>query len=389
MASAPVSFRLSVLDQSPVAQGSTPAQALANTLDLARLADRLGFHRYWLAEHHGGPMLAGPSPEALIGPIAAATGRIRVGSGGVMLPHYSPLKVAETFSVLAGLYPGRIDLGIGRAAGTDPLTTFALQRDRRQAAPDDFPQQLAELLGYLDDSLPSDHPFARLARMLPGRPARPEPWLLGSSPQSAIWAAELGLPYAFADFINSDGAQIAALYRERFAASFPEGEHEHAGARPRTAVGVWVICADTDEEAERLAASGRMTFTMLRRGQLIAVPPPEQALRFLAAEARARERSQAGAGERPHPGRRAVVGSPETVRAELERVVESYGAEEAIVVCITYEHEARRHSYELLARAFALGAASAAPAAPGSAPAGPGAPESATPAPAGAEALSA
>ena len=347
MASITPPFRLSVLDQSPVSQGSPPARALANTLDLARLTDRLGYHRYWVAEHHGGPMLAGPSPEALIGPIAAATSRIRVGSGGVMLPHYSPLKVAETFSVLAALFPGRIDLGLGRAAGTDPLTTFALQRDRRQAAPDDFPQQLAELLGYLDDTLPSDHPFARLAGTLPGRPERPEPWLLGSSPQSALWAADLGLPYAFADFINPEGAEIAALYRERFA------EHEHPGA-PRTAVGVWVICADSDEQARRLASSGRMTFTLLRRGQLIAVPPPEQALRFLAAEARARERSQAGAGERPRSGRRAVVGSPETVRAELERVVESYGAEEAIVVCITYEHEARRHSYELLASAFAL-----------------------------------
>src|SRR6195256_4594468 len=156
-------LRISVLDQSPIAQGSSGAQALRNTLDLARLTDRLGYHRYWVAEHHGGPMLAGPSPEALIGPIAAATSNIRVGSGGVMLPHYSPLKVAETFTILAGLFPGRIDLGIGRAAGTDPLTTFALQRDRRQASPDDFPQQLAELLPYLEDSLPDDHPFQRLA----------------------------------------------------------------------------------------------------------------------------------------------------------------------------------------------------------------------------------
>src|SRR5687768_16523890 len=180
---------LSVLDQSPIAEGSTGSQALQNTLDLARLTDQLGYHRYLVAEHHGGPMLAGPSPEALIGPIASATERIRVGSGGVMLPHYSPFKVAETFSLLAGLYPGRIDLGIGRAAGTDPLTTFALQRDRREAAPDDFPQQLAELLAYLDDSLPEDHPFARLAPHLPGRPEKPEPWLLGSSMQSAIWAA--------------------------------------------------------------------------------------------------------------------------------------------------------------------------------------------------------
>jgi luciferase family oxidoreductase group 1 len=327
-----------VLDQSPISQGSSGAQALANTIDLARLADRLGYHRYWVAEHHGGPMLAGPSPEALIGPIAAATERIRVGSGGVMLPHYSPFKVAETFSLLAGLYPGRIDLGLGRAAGTDPLTTFALQRDRRQGAADDFPQQLAELLGYLEGSLPPDHPFARLAETLPGLPETPEPWLLGSSAQSALWAAELGLPYAFADFINPRGAEIAGLYRERFA------EHEHAH-RPRTAVAVWVICADSDEEARRLAASGRMTFTLLRRGQLIAVPPPEDALRFLAAD----DRDPAA----PRSERRAVLGSPASVRGELADVVERYGAEEAIVVSITYEHAARWRSYELLAEAFA------------------------------------
>jgi luciferase family oxidoreductase group 1 len=341
MAGTSAPFPLSVLDQSPIPEGSTGAQALANTLDLARLTDGLGYHRYWVAEHHGGPMLAGPSPEALIGPIAAATTRIRVGSGGVMLPHYSPLKVAETFSVLAGLFPGRIDLALGRAAGTDPMTTFALQRDRRQAAPDDFPEQLTELLGYLDDRLPPDHPFARMARTLPGRPHKPEPWLLGSSPQSAIWAGELGLPYAFADFINSEGAEIAALYRERFA----EHEQAHPEAEPRTAVAVWVICAETDEEAQRLAASGRMAFTLLRRGQLIAVPPPEKALRFLESEQR---------GGEPRAGRRTVVGSPQTVREQLEQVVADYGAQEAIAVCITYEHAARRRSYELLAEAFAL-----------------------------------
>src|SRR5437660_191188 len=177
-------MRLSVLDQSPISEGLTGADALHNTIDLARLADALGYHRYWVAEHHGGPMLAGPSPEALIGPIAAATDGIRVGSGGVMLPHYSPFKVAETFTILAGLYPDRIDLGIGRAAGTDPLTTFALQRDRRQAAPDDFPQQLAELLRYFEDDLPEDHPFRHLAKTLPGLPELPTPWLLGSSEQS-------------------------------------------------------------------------------------------------------------------------------------------------------------------------------------------------------------
>src|ERR1700689_2480892 len=253
------SLRLSVLDQSPVSEGSSAAQALQNTIDLARLADQLGYHRYWVAEHQGTPGLASAAPEALIGPIAASTERIRVGSGGVMLPHYSPLKVAETFSLLAGLFPGRIDLALGRAAGTDPLTTYALQRDRRQAAPDDFPEQLAELLGYLYDRLPADHPFARLAKTLPGRPQIPEPWLLGSSQQSALWAAELGLAYAFADFINPKGAEIAALYRERFA------EAEHADAHPEVAVGVWVVCADSDEEAKRLASSARMTFTMLRR----------------------------------------------------------------------------------------------------------------------------
>ncbi len=199
--------------------------------------------------------------------------------------------------------------------------------------------------------------LARQAKTLPGRPHRPEPWLLGSSQQSAIWAAELGLPYAFADFINPRGAEIAALYRERFAASSPEGEREHAGARPRTAVGVWVICADSDEEAQRLAASGRMTFTLLRRGQLIAVPPPEQALRFLASEDERGGEGRGGeerGGDAPRSGRRAVVGSPQTVRTKLAEVVDSYGAEEAIVVCITYDHEARRRSYELLAESFEL-----------------------------------
>src|SRR5439155_87415 len=203
--------RLSVLDQSPVSEGSSGPEALRNTIDLARLADELGYHRYWVAEHHGGAMLAGPSPEVLIGPIASATERIRVGSGGVMLPHYSPFKVAESFSLLAGLFPGRIDLGLGRAFGTDPMTAFALQRDRRQASPDDFPQQLAELLGYLNGTLPDDFPFQRLAEALPGGPEKPEVWLLGSSDQSAIWAQELGLPYAFADFINPEGANPADL----------------------------------------------------------------------------------------------------------------------------------------------------------------------------------
>jgi luciferase family oxidoreductase group 1 len=329
-------MRLSVLDQSPISAGSTGPQALANTLDLARLADELGYHRYWVAEHHGGPMLAGPSPEVLIGPIAAATERIRVGSGGVMLPHYSPLAVAESFSLLSGLFPGRIDLGVGRAAGTDPMTTYALQRDRRQASPDDFPEQLSELLAHLEDSLPADHPFARISRSLPGRPEAPEPWLLGSSPQSAIWAAQLGLPYAFADFINRDGAAIATDYQRRF----------DPGVRlpaPRTAVATWALAADTEEEAWRLTASSRMAMAMLRRGRLIAVPPVEQALRFLEAEGEAVGRS-----------RRITAGTPEQVRAGLETLAQQYAADEVIVVTITHDHGARRRSYELLAEAFGL-----------------------------------
>jgi luciferase family oxidoreductase group 1 len=330
-----VGMRLSVLDQSPISQGSTGAQALRNTIDLAQLADRLGYHRYWVAEHHGGAMLAGPSPEVLIGPIASATERIRVGSGGVMLPHYSPFKVAENFSLLAGLYGDRIDLGIGRAAGTDPTTSRALQRDRSAPPRDDFPEQLAELLAYLEDAVPAEHPFARLAA-LPGLPERPQPWLLGSSAQSAIWAAQLGLPYAFADFINPDGAEIAALYRERFDTTLRLQAQ-------RTAVAVWALAADTDDEAEQLAASAKMAMAMLRRGRLIAVPPVDTAVRFLASD-KAPARAQ----------RRTVVGTPERVRTGIEAVAAHYGAEEVIVVTITYSHAARRRSYELIAQAFDL-----------------------------------
>jgi luciferase family oxidoreductase group 1 len=332
--------RLSVLDQSPISQGMTGAQALNNTLDLAHLTDALGYHRYWVAEHHGGPMLASASPEVLIAAIASTTERIRVGSGGVMLPHYSPFKVAETFTILAALYADRIDLGLGRAAGTDPLTTFALQRDRRQAAPDDFPQQLAELLAYLDDSLPDDHPFQRLAKTLPGHPALPAVWLLGSSPQSAIWAAQLALPYAFADFINPGGEEIARSYRERFIAAHGSPQY------PTTAVAAWVLCAETDEEAQRLAASSRMTLTLLRRGELIPVPPPEDAIAFLEREGKPVSGNL--------PGRRGIIGSPETVRAGIEKLAADYGADEVIIVTITYDHATRLRSYELVADAMGL-----------------------------------
>jgi luciferase family oxidoreductase group 1 len=332
--------RFSVLDQSPIPEGQTGIHALRNTIELAQLADRLGYHRYWVAEHHGGPMLAGAAPEVLIGPIASATNGIRVGSGGVMLPHYSPFKVAEVFSILAGLFPGRIDLGVGRAAGTDPLTTFALQRDRSQASPDDFPQQLAELLGYLDDEMPADHPFARLAKTLPGRPAKPERWLLGSSAQSGIWAAELGLSYAFADFIYPEGAQIAADYRTRHAAT-------HSDHAARTAVAVWAIAAESDEQAQYLASSSRMAMRMLRQGQLIAVPPPEKAIKYLRSIGQPTDHGFTD-------GRRGVIGSPVKVAAQLNEVGDAYGADEVIVVTITYDHEARKRSYELIAEAVGL-----------------------------------
>jgi luciferase family oxidoreductase group 1 len=331
-----VPLRISVLDQSPIAEDGSGATALRNTVDLARLTDELGFSRYWVAEHHGIPMLASAAPEILIAEIASVTARIRVGSGGVMLPHYSPLKVAETFSILGGLHGDRVDLGIGRAPGSDRETMFALQRDRRQVSPDDFPEQLAELLAYFEDDFPADHPFARLAA-LPGAPGRPDVWLLGSSPQSAIWAGELGLPYSVADFINPGAAENARLYRERFQAS-------RRRSRPEVTVCVSAICADTDEEARRLASSQRMAITLLRRGRLIAVPAVEKALAFLENE---RDGDVAA-------GRRVVVGSPQAVRSGLEEVAAEYGADEVLVVTITHDHAARRRSYELIAEAFGL-----------------------------------
>jgi luciferase family oxidoreductase group 1 len=333
-----MSFRLSVLDQSPIAEGSTGADALRNSVDLAQAAERAGYHRYWCAEHHGTPMLACASPEVLIAAVAAATTRIRVGSGGVMLPHYSPLKVAETFSMLSALYPSRIDLAIGRAPGSDPLTAFALQRDRRHPAPDDFPQQLAELLAYLWNRMPSDHRFARLAS-LPGGGYRPDVWLLGSSSQSGEWAAELGLPYAFADFINPGGAPIAAQYRQHFTSS-------GVNPSPRVIAAVWALCAETDQEAQRLASSSRMAFTLFLQGTLIPVPPVETAVRFL--------EEYPGHAEALSRRRRGIVGSPSAVRDQLEAFANEYGADELMVVTITHDHHARRRSYELIGEAFGL-----------------------------------
>jgi len=331
---------LSVLDQSPIPEGQTAGDALRNTIDLAKLADRLGYRRYWLAEHHGTPGLACASPEVMIAPIAAETAHIHVGTGGVMLPHYSPLKVAETFSMLSGLFPGRIDLGLGRAPGTSATVAHALQRDRRQPPPDDFREQLEELLGYFEHRKQSIGPFRQMPSMLF---ARPEPWLLGSSPQSAVWAAELGLPYAFADFINPEGAAYAAYYREHFQASERLSE-------PRVAAAVWAICADSSEEALRLSASGRMMLLNLYRGRLIPVPTVERAVAFL-------EQEGVPIGALP-PNRRMITGDGARVRSAVESVAAEYGAGEVFVVNIMHNHQARRRSYELIANAFDLRASS-------------------------------
>jgi luciferase family oxidoreductase group 1 len=215
------------------------------------------------------------------------------------------------------------------------MTMLALQRDRRSQPGDDFIEQLVELLALVEDRMPSDHPFARHARTLPGLPERPEPWLLGSSPQSAVWAAQLGLPYSFADFINPKGALIAADYRGNFVDS-------ERLAAPRVSVGVIAVCADTDDEAERLAASSRMMLSLLRQGRLIEIPPVDKALRYL--DTRTPGKSD----------RRAIIGSPETVRAGLEEVAAEYHAQELLVLTITHDHAARRRSYELIAEAFGL-----------------------------------
>jgi luciferase family oxidoreductase group 1 len=328
--------RLSVLDLSPIAEGSTGAEALRNSIELARLADELGYHRYWLAEHHATPMLACGAPEILIGAIAAATTRIRVGSGGVMLVHYSPFKVAEVFSILGGLHGDRIDLGVGRAPGTDLQTIAALQRDRRQLLPEDYREQVAELLAYFEDGFPPGHPFARLTQ-LPGAPGRAEVWLLGASPESALWAAEWGLPYSVADFINPGTGGSGQLYREKFQ---PVRRLEQA----ELSVAVGAICAETGAEAARLASSWQTAIALAERGQFGPVPPVERAVPFVAAE-----RIEGFAG------RRVVVGPPETVRRELEQIAADYGADEVMVLTMTHDEAARRRSYELLAEAFGLG----------------------------------
>ncbi|ATE67127.1 LLM class flavin-dependent oxidoreductase [Rhizorhabdus dicambivorans] len=331
-------FRLSVLDQSPVAEEMTAAEAVRNTLDLARTADALGYDRYWMAEHHASAGIVGVAPEVLIGPVALATKRIRVGSGGIMLPHFSPFKIAETFRLLGAIAPGRIDLGLGRAPGSDQRTAYALQRDRSRRIPsDDFPNHVAELLGYLSDSLPEDHVFAPLARTLPdGTLGSPDPWMLGSSPDSARWAGELGLPYCIADFINSNGVPLADIYRRSFQPS-------RWAAEPHVMVASWAIAATDREEAESLTLSSMMMFAHLIRGQTIAVPSVEKARAWLADNPQTSPRD-----------RRMLLGDGRAVRGQIEEVAALYGAQEVMLVNIMHEHDKRRRSYELVAEAFGM-----------------------------------
>ena len=329
-------LKLSVLDQSPIAEGGSGGQALRNSLELAALADRRGFYRFWMAEHHATPALASASPEVLLAAIGRETKQIRIGTGGVMLPHYSPFKVAESFSMLEALFPGRVDLGLGRAPGADQLTAYALQQDRRQRTAMEFPQQVQELMAYYDRTLPQDHPFRHLAMTLPGGEAKPDIWMLGSSPDSADLAGVLGLPYCIADFIAGEVPQLADRYRATFRPS--------ARARqPQLMVACWVVAAESSERAHWLAGPSRMMFAHLQQGRLIPVPEPA-----IAADWLARNPVPTPAARRP------IVGTAEECRTALEAKAAIYGAEELMLVNILHGHQDRLRSHELIADAFGL-----------------------------------
>jgi luciferase family oxidoreductase group 1 len=335
-------MRLSVLDQSPVPKRLTPADAVRETLELAEAAERLGYHRYWVAEHHSTSGLAGSCPEILIAQIAARTSRIRVGAGGVMLSHYSPLKVAEQFRMLETLFPGRIDLGLGRAPGSDQLTARALAYGASPLGPEHYPRQVADLVAWLGDALPADHPFTGV-KATPRGPGAPEVWLLGSSGESATLAAHFGTAFAFAHFISSDGsAEVVRAYSERFRASA-------ALAAPRAAVAVFVVCADTEAEALRLAKSRELFVVRLYTGRGGPYPSVEEAeaYRYSPRELMLVE----------HARRRCVAGAPEQIRDRLVAFAAEHGVEELVVVTITHDPKARLRSYELLADVFGLGRA--------------------------------
>jgi len=361
-------LKLSIIDQSPVPAGFTAADALNNTIELAQLAERSGYERYWIAEHHAIDALASPAPEILIARLGAETSRIRIGSGGVMLPHYSPMKVAEVFRVLHALYPDRVDLGVGRAPGGTPLESYALWRTRGEhPQSDDFGQQLVELLAFLDRGFPGNHPFSRI-KLSPEMPGGPEVWLLGSSMWSASAAAQLGLPYAFAHFIDPVPTRLAI---EHYRSHFKPGRN--GLSQPRTILAVGALCADTEEEAERLISSARLFRRRIRRGELGPIPTTEEALRELGYSPAAQEeslkpparsleigepalrnssdeRGQSEGSEFP----RYVVGAPDRVRDQLVDMASVLHADELMIVTVMHGHRERKYSYKLLADAFGL-----------------------------------
>ncbi|UCD69539.1 MAG: LLM class flavin-dependent oxidoreductase [Betaproteobacteria bacterium] len=331
-------MRLSVLDQSPIIHGHSPAEAVRETIKLAKAAEELGYHRYWLAEHHNMHGLADPCPEILLGAIGSATSRIRVGTGGVLLPYYSPAKIAEIFRMHEALFPGRIDLGIGRAPGGDMLTAKAINPMSFYAS-DAFPQQVVDLVGWLDDKLPEDHPFKRV-RAMPTGAGAPEVWLLGSSDYSANLAAHLGLRFAFAHFINACGGdEVSRAYRHMFQPSTRE-------PTPHSLVCVFVICAQTNEEAERLAAPIDHRRVLMATGRESLILTTKQALGWSYSQQEAaiirRERA------------RVVLGTPDTVRERLLQVQRAYEADELMIITITGDYASRLQSYQLLAEAFDL-----------------------------------
>jgi len=338
------SYRLSVLDVSPVASGSTSSDALRNTLDLAQLADKLGFTRYWLAEHHNTPLIASSAPEIMIGHVASVTRHIRVGSGGMMLPNHTPLKVAETFRVLEALHPGRVDLGIGRAPGTDSLTALALRRSREALGADDFPARLTDLLAFLDHGFPVNHPFERI-RAMPDDVPMPDVWLLGSSDYSAELSAQMGLRFAFAHHIQPFPAVGALrLYREHFQPS------EYL-RQPEALIGVSVVCAETDARAEELAKPLALTLLRFRSGKMGRFPSIEEATNYPYSP----EERQIVEMNRE----RSFVGTPAKIHEQLTRLADQAGVDEIMITTMTHEHADRRRSYELLAEAFNLAPARA------------------------------
>src|SRR5579871_2911376 len=334
---------LSVLDQSPVRKGGTAAEALRETVQLAQLVEQMGYARYWVAEHHNTGTFAGTSPEILIGQIAAATSSIRVGSGGVMLSHYSALKVAEQFRILESFFPGRIDLGIGRAPGSDQLTAAALAHPRPQVDIQTFPEQVVDLLGFLDGDIDPNHPFARI-HIQPGpQPeSMPSIWMLGSSDYSAQLAAILGLPFAFADFFGNTsgiGPAVANLYRREFRPT-------RFGQEPRVNVTVQVVCAPTEEEAEFIASSRKFMRASRVLGVRSGLVPPEEALAYpLSGEVRRYVEES---------GRSAIDGTPQQVRERMLEVARAYGTTDVGVVTNCYAFDDRVHSYRLVAEAFGL-----------------------------------